>query len=170
MEVVPIKERLSIFYLSCFNIGKIKFAPGTFGSLFGLLVYFINPYYRIEATLVLIAINFLISYFLIDKYNEKFGHDPSWIVQDEVIGMMLTTISPIIPDNFIWMFFSFALFRLFDIFKPFPINLIDKKVGAFYIIFDDILAGIFALITLQLLYFIYTMIPFLIIFQKFWIF
>lgn len=167
MEVIPFKEKFSIFYLSCFYSGKIKYAPGTFGSLFGLIVYFIEPYYRIEITSVLIVLNFIFTYQLINKYKEKFGHDPSWIVQDEVIGMMLTTISPIIPDNAFWIIISFILFRLFDIFKPYPINLFDKKNGPFFIIFDDILAGIYALITLHLLYFIYTVLPFLMIFQKF---
>jgi phosphatidylglycerophosphatase A len=75
--------------------------------------------------------------------------DPGVIVIDEIIGMLITLIAA--PNNpLIWLL-GFALFRFFDIFKPYPIRLIDQRInGGLGIVLDDVMAGIYSLIVLQI--------------------
>ncbi len=164
MEIMKKSEYFSIFYLSCFGLGKIKFAPGTFGSLFALIVLFISENLLMWLIFPLIIVNIFVSFVFINSFKEKYGKDPKWIVQDEVIGMWISISSFTIPHNLIWITIAFVLFRFFDIFKPYPINKIDQKSGAIYILLDDVIAGIFSLITLHFLYFMYEIFPFLFIF------
>ncbi len=166
MEINQKKEFWIILYLSCFGMGKIKYAPGTFGSLFALLILLINEDLLTWIIIPLVLINFFVSYKLIDKLNGKFGKDPKWIVQDEVIGMWIALSSPIIPHNFAWVLLAFILFRFFDILKPYPINLLDQKTGSLYIILDDVVAGIFSVVLLHFIFWIYEIFPFLVIFYK----
>ncbi|HIP80964.1 MAG TPA: phosphatidylglycerophosphatase A, partial [Leucothrix mucor] len=78
-------------------------------------------------------------------------HDHSGIVWDEFAGYFITMIAA--PTGWFWVLLGFALFRLFDIWKPWPISVLDKKVhGGFGIMVDDILAGVFALGCLQVIY------------------
>lgn len=75
-------------------------------------------------------------------------HDHSAIVFDEVVGMLITLAMA--PAGWVWLVVGFAWFRLFDIWKPLPINLLDKKVtGGFGIMLDDLVAAIYAWLALQ---------------------
>jgi len=68
---------------------------------------------------------------------------------DEICGYLVTMIW--VPDSWLWLVLGFLLFRLFDIWKPWPIGLVDRKVqGGLGIVIDDVLAGVFAAICLQL--------------------
>ena len=70
-------------------------------------------------------------------------HDHGGIVWDEFVGFWLTMLFA--PAGLIWLLLGFGLFRLFDIVKPWPIKLLDQKVhGGFGIMIDDVLAGLFA--------------------------
>jgi phosphatidylglycerophosphatase A len=77
-------------------------------------------------------------------------HDHPGIVWDEFVGFWITML--FVPVQWYWILAGFALFRLFDIWKPWPIRVVDQKVeGGFGIMLDDVLAGIYALLVLQLL-------------------
>ena len=76
-------------------------------------------------------------------------HDHPAIVWDEIVGYLVTMTAA--PAGWVWVILGFAVFRLFDIVKPWPIRLADKRVpGGFGIMFDDVLAGLYALAVLQL--------------------
>lgn len=78
-------------------------------------------------------------------------HDHPAIVFDEVVGMLIVLIA--VPDGFLWLILGFVFFRLFDIWKPWPIRLLDKKVpGGFGIMVDDLLAAVYAWLGLHACY------------------
>ena len=140
-------------YLSVFGIGYLPFAPGTFGSLIALPVSWlltsnIGVYASASLTIILLLFGIIFTNKLIDK-----NKDPSWIVMDEFCGQLLVLL--FMEISVISYIFSFILFRIFDILKPWPINLIDKSMkNSFGIFFDDIMAAIFSIITINLFMFI----------------
>lgn len=123
-------------------------ASGTFGSLAALPFAFAIQYYvGNEALLIAAILVFFIGWWASAKYMQHYPekHDPKQIVVDEVAGMWLTL--SLIP--FTWQFYiiGFALFRFFDAVKPWPISVADHKIkGGFGVMFDDILAAVFAII------------------------
>ena len=80
------------------------------------------------------------------------GDDAPQIVVDEIIGMSLVLFSPFITFGPVWAVLAFAFFRVFDIFKPFPIHLANNKKGNFWVLFDDVLAAAFAWVALHCIY------------------
>ncbi len=143
-------------------IGKIKYAPGTFASLVACLLFFglINVS-NITIIFFITLIFFLYSFVAINNSFDVFNSDdPQEIVIDEVVGQTLPLLAmPIYeilyPLPMIYYLVSvFLLFRLFDIWKPYPISYIDNNIkGALGIMLDDIFAGIFSIITLCLILF-----------------
>ena len=154
-------RKLNLFFLTLFKIGKIKYAPGTIASLVTCLVFILLI--NIFDILVLFFITLIIIlYFFIainNTYDEFDTNDPQEIVIDEVVGQMLPLLSiPIyetlypLPQLY-YCVAAFVLFRIFDIWKPFPINYIDNHMeGALGIILDDILAGAYTIIILTMLF------------------
>lgn len=101
-----------------------------------------------------IVIAFVVGVYLCNKASRALGvHDHGGIVWDEFVGFWITMIAA--PPGWFWIILGFALFRLFDIWKPQPIAYLDKHVeGGLGIMLDDVLAGIYALLSLQLIYFL----------------
>jgi len=129
--------------------GYLPKAPGTWGSLLALpLHFFLRQLAPQHYALSLAAIFFIgvIAAGQAEKILDR--KDPGVVVIDEVIGMLITLIAA--PDNpLIWLL-GFLLFRFFDIVKPYPIRLIDQRInGGMGIVLDDVLAGIYSLIALQ---------------------
>lgn len=131
--------------------GAVPKAPGTFGSLAALVPYFFmqdlsQPFY-----LGLLVVSAVIGIYLCGKTAKDLGvHDHGGIVWDEFVGMWLTLFAA--PQGIGWVVIGFVLFRLFDILKPMPIGWLDKRVhGGIGIMLDDIVAGSFAWICLQLI-------------------
>jgi len=93
---------------------------------------------------------FIIGIFLCGKTADDLGvHDHPGIVWDEFVGFWITMFAA--PAGFLWLLAGFALFRLFDIWKPWPIKILDNKIETgFGIMIDDVLAGIYALAILQI--------------------
>ena len=146
------------FYVSLGFIGYIKLIPGTFGSLFSVLILFPFFYFKIFSFfiyLIIFIIIIIISLYFINLFNKMIEeHDSKIIVIDEFIGIysvflfydLIFTHSHILS-----CFLIFIIFRFFDIIKFFPANLIDKKIlNSFGIILDDIVAGIYTIITIYL--------------------
>tara|TARA_Y100000590_G_scaffold330142_1_gene374972 strand:+ start:677 stop:1162 length:486 start_codon:yes stop_codon:yes gene_type:complete len=154
--------KINLLFISFFNVGKIKFAPGTFASLITCVIFFLFiNFINFQIFFILTLIIFFYSLYAINNTYKYFeSDDPSEIVIDEVIGQMIPLLSiPIFETLYptsliIYCIFSFFIFRLFDIWKPFPINYIDKNVkGSIGIMFDDILAGLYTTILLLVIFF-----------------
>ena len=134
-----------------FGSGLAPFAPGTFGTLAAIPLYLLMSSLSLSLYLLITAVVCVVGVWICGKSSEKLGvHDHSGIVWDEFAGYFITMIAA--PTGWLWVVVGFVLFRLFDIWKPWPISLLDKNVGGgFGIMIDDILAGIFAFIGLQLM-------------------
>ena len=155
-------EKFNLFFLTLFKIGKIKFAPGTIASLITCLIFLllINVF-DIFTLFVLTLIIFGYFFIAVNNCYEKFNtDDPQEIVVDEFVGQMLPLLFiPIyetlyLVPKFYYCITAFVLFRIFDIWKPFPINYVDNNIqGAFGIMFDDILAGVYTIIILIFIFF-----------------
>ena len=136
-----------------FGSGLAKKAPGTFGTLAAVPFFLLLPNLSWQLYLSWLLVTFALGVFWCDRSSKALGvHDHGGIVWDEFVGFWITMFMA--PAGWIWILIGFVLFRLFDILKPWPINWLDKKVhGGFGIMIDDVLAGIYALLVLQLIAF-----------------
>ncbi|GLP96877.1 phosphatidylglycerophosphatase A family protein [Paraferrimonas sedimenticola] len=132
-----------------FGSGLAPKAPGTFGTLAALPLYWLMADLSLGVYLAITLVVCIAGIYICDKASKDMGvHDHGAIVWDEVAGLLITFI--MLPTGWIWWLIGFALFRLFDILKPWPIRWLDARVhGGFGIMIDDIIAGIFALICVQ---------------------
>jgi phosphatidylglycerophosphatase A len=144
---------LNRLFITFFGTGLSPTAPGTVGSFAALIVALaILQYFPMETLFMLTLAITIIGIFEINKYEKETGtHDDKSIVIDEVSGMWialmiaLSTAETMSYENAYLMavVFSFASFRLFDIWKPSTIGTIDRDVkGGLGVMGDDILAGI----------------------------
>jgi len=144
-----LKRRAVIFVSTGFYLGKIPFAPGTFGSLPGLFLCYIASLLNFFSAAAFILF-FILAAVLISNEAEKIfkKKDPGCIVVDEMAGMGVALLG--LPFNRQTAFAGFVLFRLFDIFKPFPVKTFEKRIpGGAGIVMDDVVAGIFVNIILR---------------------
>jgi phosphatidylglycerophosphatase A len=127
-----------------FGTGLSPYAPGTFGTLVGIPFVLLMAPLGFVAQLVLVFAGFLFGIYVCGESARRLGvHDHGGIVWDEVIGYAVTMLA--VPAEPLWMLAGFALFRLFDIWKPWPIREADHSLkGGLGIMLDDVLAGIFA--------------------------
>jgi len=137
------------FFSLGFGSGLAPFAPGTFGTLAAIPLYLLCTELPLWAYLSLIMLSFIVGVYWCGATSKALGvHDHSGIVWDEIVGFFITMIA--VPPTLTNIVLGFLLFRLFDIWKPWPIKLLDEKVsGGFGIMIDDVLAGVFALLCLQ---------------------
>ena len=148
------KLKLSEIIGTVFYVGRTPFAPGTMGSLVALLAWFILKPFMIDPLFLLITgglffIGIAVSTILIEAWNEK---DPKEIVIDEWVGMWISLY--LVPHTILWGFVAFLFFRLFDILKPGPVQMMDDMDDSIGVMMDDVVAGILAcLVTQSLLYF-----------------
>lgn len=136
-----------------FFSGYFPFASGTFGSLVALLFYLIPGFEILYLHIGLIISFFVIGVYAAGKIESLRGHDPSIVVIDEFIGMWISLL--FIPKIWYFLIFAFFLFRFFDITKIFPASYYDRKKGGFSIMFDDVIAGVYANICLQIIILIF---------------
>jgi phosphatidylglycerophosphatase A len=139
------------FFALGFGSGLAKKAPGTFGTLVGLPLYFLIAPYGLFFQLIIIAALFWIGIYLCDVAGKNLEvADHGSIVWDEIVAMML--VLAVTPKHWIWWLVAFGLFRLFDIWKPYPIHQFDAKLkNGFGVMFDDLLAAVYAIISLKTL-------------------
>jgi phosphatidylglycerophosphatase A len=139
-----------------FGSGLAPKAPGTFGTLVGFPLFWLISNYSFGVQLIIIAALFLVGIYFCDVTGKALGvADHGGIVWDEIVAMMLVlTVTP--PYWLSWVV-ALLLFRLFDIWKPFPIKQFDAKLkNGFGVMFDDLLAAIYAIISLKLILWIIT--------------
>lgn len=134
-----------------FGSGLSPVAPGTFGTLVALPIYLWMQNLTLGNYVLVVFIMTVFGVWLCQVTANNLGvHDHQGIVWDEIVGYLITMTAA--PFGWVWMIIGFILFRFFDIVKPWPIKWVDKKVdGGVGIMFDDILAGVFAFLVLQLL-------------------
>ena len=155
-------KKFNLFFCTLINVGKIKFASGTIASLitcllFLLLINIFDILILFFCTIVIFFYSFVAINSSLDLFDTN---DPHEIVVDEVVGQMLPLLAiPIYETLYLapkeyYCAAAFLLFRLFDIWKPFPINYVDNNTkGALGIMLDDILAGVYTVIALTIMFF-----------------
>ena len=146
-------NKVSEIISTVFYIGRLPFAPGTWCSFTAFLAWFflrsyIEGVFILYASLVLFFVGVAVSTIHAESLNEE---DPSEIVIDEWVGQWIALW--MIPHSFIWGFVSFSFFRIFDIFKPGPVQLMDDIKSGTGIMMDDVVAGILALLVTQSLFY-----------------
>ncbi len=162
MDKFPNLLKPSHIFATLFGVGLLPFAPGTWGSLFGLTLFFytniylsinVQFFYFLLIAIILFAI--LVCYFATKELsdNEK---DQKSIVIDELAGVWIAFIPVsgivMMQDFLTYSILAFLLFRVFDIWKPYPIGFIDKKIkNHIGIVLDDLVAGLYAAITIWLI-------------------
>ena len=137
-----------------FYVGMIPKAPGTWGSLAALIPWFFLKDLPLQAYFTVLAVILVVGFFVSGSAEKILDRsDAGPIVIDEILGMFITlTLAPAHPAAWI---LGFILFRIFDIFKPFPVSWFDRKIhGGIGIMMDDVVAGLYALASLQLLWFV----------------
>ena len=134
-----------------FGSGLAAKAPGTFGTLAAVPIFWLIQDLSWPLYLSWLVITLVLGVYWCDRSSKALGvHDHGGIVWDEFVGYWITMFMA--PKGILWMLVGFVLFRLFDIVKPWPIRWLDRHVeGGFGIMADDVLAGIFACVALQLL-------------------
>lgn len=190
-----IKYKVIEFIVTFLYVGKIKYCPGTFGSLCAFPISYLLFYMTGDKSevltdftnfsssqiinLLLFNIIVVLSLFIVGTYYASLyvkitnRNDPKEIVIDEVVGQMLTNltclfcltnlynvnIDKILASEFVALIFlfllPFILFRIFDIFKPWPISWLDQHIsGGFGVMIDDVVAALFAFATYSLITFV----------------
>ena len=150
-----IKYRFSEIMGTMFYIGKLPLAPGTWGSLAALLLWYLIKPNIIDPLFLLITgglffIGIAVSEIITKELN---NHDPKEIIIDEWVGMWIALY--LVPHSIFWGMVSFLLFRFFDIFKPGPVQIMDDIHSPIGVMLDDVVAGILALLVTQsLMYYI----------------
>ena len=156
-------KKFNLLILTMFGLGNSRYAPGTVASFVTCLIYIVLFNYKVNILILIgsVSLIFLYSIFILDELKNSFSEiDAKEIVIDEFVGQSIPLLSIYNLvlfnniNNFILYTFSvFFLFRLFDIFKPYPINIIDKKIkNGFGVMLDDVLAGIYSVIVFFLIF------------------
>ena len=166
-------KKFGLSILTLFGVGYFKYAPGTAASFITCIIYYIlwiaefslhNHKIYLVCFLIIILIY---SISIIDKLSQFFKEkDPKEIVIDEFVGQCIPLVAFLFrPENLshlggrannyilIYILLSFILFRFFDILKPYPINIVDKKMkNGVGVMLDDIIAGIYSTIVIYIIY------------------
>ena len=137
-----------------FGSGLSPWAPGTAGTLVAVPLYLLVAHWSLPLYSGFILLTAVLGIWFCDAASRELGvHDHPGIVWDEFVGFWITLWA--LPPDWTWIVAGFLLFRLFDIVKPWPISVLDKRVkGGFGIMIDDIVAGLLACGTLHLLRFL----------------
>ncbi|MFV0436494.1 MAG: phosphatidylglycerophosphatase A [Desulfopila sp.] len=147
------KTLIMVIATGCW-VGRLPKAPGTWGSLFALLPWLLLRDLPTVPYLLALVATFFVGFFAAGSAEKILDQaDAGPIVIDEILGMFVTLIHA--PGHPAAWALGFILFRLFDIRKPFPVCWFDQKIhGGLGIMMDDVIAGIYAFISLQLIWYL----------------
>lgn len=153
-EAVPRRERTrspldyAALALATFGVGYLPLIPGTFGSMVGVAIFLLLVYWPLQLAFILVIV--VLGIWAAFRTERLLGlKDPGKVVVDEVAGQMISLLPlPFLTDGpwIVWVIVSFNLFRLFDIFKPYPAGHLEHLRGGFGIMADDLVAGVYAAI------------------------
>ncbi len=144
-----LRVELSEWLATCFKIGHLPIAPGTWGSLaavigWGLWLQYLDPLVFIILIISIFIIGVFTTNIIIDHTGEK---DPSRVVIDEMAGQWLGLL--MLPDGMLYIAGAFILFRFLDILKPWPIRQLEQFPKGWGVMLDDMLAGLLTLGLIQ---------------------
>ena len=144
------RTRAGLAIATALGAGYAPIAPGTAGSAVGVVAWLVLPR-SLWIQLLAIAIVAVVGSWAGTVAEQHFGkHDPGQVVIDEVAGMWVTLVlTP--ARGAVWLLAAFLLFRVADIIKPFPARRLERLPGGLGIMADDLMAGIYANVALQLL-------------------
>lgn len=154
-EAVPAPRRTrtpldyAALAIATFGVGYLPLIPGTFGSIVGVAIFLLLQSLALQ--LLFIPVVVVLGIWAASQTERLLGlKDPGKVVVDEVAGQMISLLplSFLVPDGpwLVWVIVSFNLFRLFDIFKPYPAHRFEALPGGFGIMADDLVAGIYGAI------------------------
>ncbi|MFW0097213.1 MAG: phosphatidylglycerophosphatase A [Coxiella endosymbiont of Haemaphysalis qinghaiensis] len=138
-----------IEFIACgFGVGAIPCIPGTCGTMLGVLFYLFLSQFSLLTYSIIALVLFIFGVIICDITNRHFGtFDHPAIVWDEIVGFLFVMIT--IPKIWYFILTGFILFRIFDIWKPWPINWLEKNIGGgFGVMIDDIMAVLYAWVIL----------------------
>jgi phosphatidylglycerophosphatase A len=143
-------QKIILCFSSFFYIGYIKYAPGTFASLIGLLLWkFLVPYssiFHIYLLIIVYTLSVILSFCAENIYNKC---DDQRIVIDEIVGMCFAFA--FVPSDVVFLILGFVLFRVLDIKKPCFIARTQSLIGGFGVTMDDVVSGVLVNVILQIL-------------------
>ena len=147
-------RRLGVFVATCGYIGYAPIAPGTFGTAAGLAVYYlIRSSGSIAVELGAIVVLFAIGVWSGNEAEHHFGKvDPGPVVIDEVVGMLITVA--LVPVNVTGAIVGFLLFRVLDVFKPWPSGRFERLPGGLGVMADDGMAAVYGNIVMRALIYV----------------
>jgi len=145
-------EKVILFVASGFKTGDIPFAPGTFGAVLGLPICFFLSKLALPAALTVVLVFMVFAIWIAGRAQSITGlNDPGNIVIDEISGLMVALLG--IPFSLFSIVLGFTFFRLFDIFKPFPVRFLEKKLsGGVGVVIDDVAAGIYSNLLIRIVF------------------
>jgi phosphatidylglycerophosphatase A len=147
-ERIGLPDRLAVLIATGGGAGFMPKAPGTAGSVVGVLIYLVMEGLHVSAYyLHAILFLFIVGTWAAHRVETFWGHDSQRIVVDEIIGQMITFsyAAGRLQLSALWIAVGFGLFRLFDILKPFPLRRLEKLKGGLGVVADDVGAGLYAL-------------------------
>ncbi|OQX71960.1 MAG: hypothetical protein B6D62_00730 [Candidatus Cloacimonas sp. 4484_275] len=148
-------KKLSLIVSTLFGTGYFPKAPGTAGTIVAALFYyfflmkFISSFASELIFTAILIFSGIISVIFVSEAEKILGHDNGKIVVDEFIGFLFALL--FLPKTLMVIIIAFILFRIFDIFKPEPVNVLQKLSGGWGVLADDVMAGIYANFSLQIL-------------------
>ena len=140
-----------------FGSGLSPISPGTVGSFVAASIFYfliwdsISSWSGIGLFLLFIVVSFFIGIFLCSQISSE-DKDPKSFVWDEFVGMWISCVPLLFIDkDFYLLLLAFFIFRFFDIYKPLGIKSLDRKSGSFYVMTDDVIAGIYSSFLMSLI-------------------
>ena len=145
-------DRLILFIATGFGSGYLPIAPGTWGSLVGVALWFALRNLETIPYLGVIAGIFVVGTFCAGATEKIVDRaDPGLVVVDEIVGQLLALLA--VPHHPVAVLLAFLTFRVFDIVKPFPAGWLDRHLhGGLGIMLDDVVAGLYSFLVLQLVW------------------
>jgi phosphatidylglycerophosphatase A len=141
------RSRVALAIATVLGVGRAPFAPGTFGSAVGLILWWLLPP-SVAVQSVVIAAVFVLGAWSGGVAERHFGRiDPSEVVIDEVVGMWMTLWMN--PVGWLGAVGAFVAFRIADILKPFPANRLERLRGGLGVMADDAMAAVYANLALR---------------------
>lgn len=152
---MTVKQKFCAFWATGFGSGFWPWGPGTAGALVATLMWLgcgclVGATTLVWITLAAVIVATAIGTWTTDQLESVWGEDPSRVVIDEMIGVWIPLL---VCQQGSWKYalIAFALFRFFDILKPLGIRSLDRRHGGFWVMADDILAGIYSLVVILIL-------------------
>jgi phosphatidylglycerophosphatase A len=139
-----------------FYTGYLPKMPGTWGSLAALIIFLVPGFENPALMIFMISLFIVIGVPIATKLEGIYGTDPKECTIDEVVGMWITLL--FLPKKIWWIALAFVIWRVMDIIKPYPARKLESVKGGWGIMLDDIMAGIYSFISIQLVIYFFNLI------------